>query len=88
VRADALPAASDGASNAATARSPGRHVNTVRAWREQFAAEGVAALSERPRPLGRSRFDPGQRLKVIAATTAVPPGADTARRHRLPADHL
>jgi hypothetical protein len=25
---------------------------------------------------------------VIAATTAVPPGADTARHHRLPADHL
>jgi transposase len=88
VRARALLAASGGASNAAIARSLHRHVDTVRTWRKRFAAEGMAALAERPRPLGRPRFDPEQRLKVIAAATAVPPGADTAWSHRLLAEHL
>ncbi|WP_438452970.1 IS630 family transposase [Streptomyces asiaticus] len=88
VRARAFLAASDGVSNAAIARSLGRHVDTIRAWRKRFAAEGMAALSERPRPLGRPRFDPGQYLKVIAAATAAPPGADTAWSHRLLAEHL
>jgi transposase len=87
-RARAFLAASDGVSNAAIARSLNRHVDTVRAWRKRFAAEGTAALAERPRPLGRPRFDPGQRLKVIAAATAVPPGPDTAWSHRLLAEHL
>ena len=57
-RARAFPAASGGVSNAAIARSLNRHVDTVRAWRKRFAAEGTAALAERPRPLGRPRFDP------------------------------
>jgi hypothetical protein len=64
-------------------------VDTVRAWRKRFAAEGMAALAERPRPLGRPRFTVEDRLKVIAAATAVPPGSDTAWSHRLltrPAD--
>jgi DDE superfamily endonuclease/Homeodomain-like domain len=63
-------------------------VDRVRAWRKRFATEGMTALAERPRPLGRPRFDPGQRLKVIAAATAVPPGAETAWSHRLLAEHL
>jgi len=87
-RAKAFLAASQGASNAAIARSLHRHVDTVRAWRKRFTTEGMAALSERPRPLGRPRFDPEQRLKVIAAATAVPPGADTVWSHRLLAEHL
>jgi len=88
VRARALLAASGGASNAAIARSLHRHVDTVRTWRKRFAAGGMAALAERPRPLGRPRFGPGQRLKVIAAAAAVPPGAGTAWSHRLLAGHL
>lgn len=48
----------------------------------------MAALSERPRPLGRPGFSPEDRLKVIAAVTAVPPGADAAWSHRLLAEHL
>jgi transposase len=87
-RAKAFLAASDGVSNSAIARSLHRHVDTIRTWRKRFATEGMAALSERPRPLGRPRFDPEQRLRVIAAATAVPPGADTAWSHRLLAEHL
>ena len=56
-RAKAFLAASDGVSNAAIARSLHRHVDTVRTWRKRFSAEGMAALAERPRPLGRPRFD-------------------------------
>jgi hypothetical protein len=63
-------------------------VDTVRAWRKRFAAEGMAALCERPRPLGRPRFTAEDRLKVIAAATAVPPGADSTWSHRLLAEHL
>ncbi|WP_406016377.1 IS630 family transposase [Streptomyces sp. NBC_00984] len=87
-RARALLAASDGASNAAIARSLHRHVDTVRAWRKRLAAEGMATLAERPRPLGRPRFTVEDRLKVIAAATATPPGADATWSHRLLAGHL
>jgi transposase len=87
-RATAFLAAADGASNAPIARSLHRHTDTIRAWRKRFAAEAMAALSERPRPLGRPRFSPEDRLKVIAAATAVPPGAGTAWSHRLLAEHL
>ncbi|MFJ4576992.1 helix-turn-helix domain-containing protein [Streptomyces sp. NPDC088846] len=87
-RARALLAACCGASNAAIARSLHRHVDTVRAWRKRFAAEGMAALAERPRPLGRPRFSVEDRLEVIAAATAAPPGTDTTWSHRLLAGHL
>ncbi|WP_370384353.1 helix-turn-helix domain-containing protein [Catenulispora sp. GAS73] len=82
-REKALLACTESEANAAVARRLHRHTDTIRAWRKRFCAEGGAALSERPRPLGRPRFDPGQRLKVIAAARAVPPGTDTAWSHRL-----
>ncbi|MER5462401.1 helix-turn-helix domain-containing protein [Streptomyces sp. NPDC002668] len=51
-RAQAMPAAASGCPNAVIARRLGRHVDTVRRLRKRFAAEGLAALSDRPRPLG------------------------------------
>jgi transposase len=87
-RAKAVLACADGEPNAAVARRLGRHVDTVRAWRKRFAAEGMTALAERPRPRGRPRFSPEDRLKVIAAATAVPPEADTVWSHRLLAQNL
>ncbi|HYS37989.1 MAG TPA: IS630 family transposase [Pseudonocardiaceae bacterium] len=87
-RAMALLAAADGMANAQIARRLGRHVDTIRAWRKRFTTEGMAALRERPRPRGRPRYSPHHRLAIIAAATAIPPGADTVWTHRLLAEHL
>ncbi|MGW5373789.1 helix-turn-helix domain-containing protein, partial [Streptomyces sp. NPDC004009] len=53
-RARAALACADGGRNAAVARALGVHLDTVRRWRKRLAAEGLAALEDRPRP-GRSR---------------------------------
>jgi transposase len=87
-RASVILAVADGKSNAAAARAAGRHVDTVRAWRKRFAAERLAVLADRPRPLGRPRLAPEDKLRIIAAATQTPPGADTAWTHRLLAGHL
>jgi transposase len=87
-RASAILALADGMSNAAAARAAGRHVDTVRAWRKRFAAERSAALVDRPRPKGRPRLSPQDKLRIIAAATAEPEGADTVWTHRLLAHHL
>ena len=48
----------------------------------------MAALSDRPRPKGRPRLSPQDKLRIIAAATQAPPGADTAWSHRLLSGHL
>jgi hypothetical protein len=63
-------------------------VDTVRAWRKRFVTERLAALADRPRPGGRPRLSPQDKLRIIAAATAEPLGADTVWTHRLLADHL
>jgi transposase len=87
-RARAILALAGGAANAAVARQVGRHVDTVRAWRKRFTAERLAALADRPRPNGRPRLRPEDKLRIIATATAQPPGPDTAWTHRLLAEHL
>ena len=87
-RASVILAVAGGMSNAAAARAAGRHVDTVRGWRKRFAAERLVALTDRPRPLGRPRLAPEDKLRIIAAATQAPPGVDTAWTHRLLADHL
>lgn len=87
-RASVILALAEGMSNAAAARAAGRHLDTVRAWRKRFSAERLAALIDRPRPLGRPRLSPEDKLRIIAAATESPPGADTVWTHRLLADHL
>ncbi|MFJ8314082.1 helix-turn-helix domain-containing protein [Streptomyces sp. NPDC094147] len=87
-RASVILALAEGMSNAATARAAGRHVDTVRSWRKRFTAERLAALVDRPRPLGRPRLSAEDKLQVIAAATAQPPTADTVWTHRLLSDHL
>ncbi|WP_407698841.1 helix-turn-helix domain-containing protein [Streptomyces acidicola] len=75
-------------SNAAIARRIGRQVDTIRAWRKRFATERMAALSDRPRPRGRPRLSPADRLRVIAAAAAAPPGPDSTWTHLRLAGHL
>ncbi|MFJ2203633.1 IS630 family transposase [Streptomyces violaceusniger] len=87
-RATALLAAADGLSNAAIGRQLHRHVDTIRAWRRRFATERLDALTDRPRPLGRPRLSPADRLRIIAAATSTPPGTDTVWTHRLLAEYL
>jgi transposase len=87
-RASVILALAEGTSNAAAARSAGRHIDTVRAWRKRFTTERLAALIDRPRPLGRPRLSPQDKLRIIATATAEPPGPDTVWTHRLLADHL
>ena len=87
-RASVILAMADGISNAQAARQAGRHLDTVRSWRKRFAAERLAALIDRPRPLGRPRLSAHDRLRIIAAATAEPPGADTVWTHRLLAEQM
>lgn len=87
-RASVILALAAGMSNAAAARAAGRHVDTVRSWRKRFTTDRLAALLDRPRPLGRPRFSAEDRLQVIATATAEPPIADTVWTHRLLSDHL
>jgi transposase len=87
-RATAILALAGGASNAQVARDAGRHLDTVRGWRKRFTTERLTALRERPRPLGRGRLSAEDKVRIIAAATAVPPPPDTVWTHRLLADHL
>ena len=87
-RAVAILAVADGASNAAIARRLARHVDTVRSWRKRFAAERLAALSDRPRPLGRPRLSPHEKLQIIATATQAPPTPESTWTHRLLAEQL
>jgi transposase len=87
-RATAIVAMADGVSNAQVARHLARHVDTVRSWRKRFATHRLAALVDRPRPLGRPRLSANDKLRIIAAATEQPPGADTAWSHRLLSEHL
>ncbi|MEY9895815.1 transposase [Catenulispora sp. MAP12-49] len=87
-RASVILALAEGASNAAIAREAGRHVDTIRSWRKRFTAERLAALCDRPRPKGRPRLSPQDKLHVIAAATAQPSSADTVWTHHLLSEHL
>jgi transposase len=87
-RAQAILAAAEGQPNAAIARWLGRHLDTVRRWRKRFTTERLAAVSDRPRPRGRPKLTPQERVQIIAAATSAPPGAGTVWTHQLLAEHL
>src|SRR6266498_1498734 len=50
LRARIVLAASAGLANAQIARRLGVAVNTARKWRQRFSTEGLAGLTDRPRP--------------------------------------
>ncbi|MFC9848664.1 helix-turn-helix domain-containing protein [Streptomyces sp. NPDC060223] len=76
-RARAALAYADGGANAVVARALGVHLDTVRRWRKRFAADGLAALEDRPRP-GRlsmrliRRSAKSRRVAVPKRTIQVP----------------
>jgi transposase len=69
-RARIVLLAADGVANARIAELVGGSVNTVKAWRERYRAEGVGGLGDRARP-GRPRVI--DRARVITATLTPPP---------------
>ncbi|MEU6370943.1 helix-turn-helix domain-containing protein [Streptomyces sp. NPDC046931] len=74
-RARAALACADGGANAAIANALGVHVDTVRRWRKRFAADGLAALEDRP---GRSRrYGPDVHLAIVATVTSARPGTNS-----------
>jgi transposase len=78
LRARIVLAAARREPNAQIARNLGVHVDTVRKWRRRFAADGLAGLSDRPRP-GRPRLFTAVQVAQVKALACEPPG-----RHTLP----
>lgn len=74
--------------NAAIARRLGCHTDTVRATRRRYLAEGMRAISDRPRPGRALVYDIDARLLVIATATSAPPEPDSQWTHRMIAGHL
>jgi len=75
-------------SNAKIAAEVGVGIDTVRRVRHRYVTEGIAALSDRPRP-GRPLVYHGHtRLLVVATATSVPAGAATVWTHAGIAEYL
>ena len=72
VRARIVLAAAAGVSNAAIAAELGLCVDTARRWRRQFATEGMAGLTDRPRSGRPRRFTPVQIAAITALACTLP----------------
>jgi len=72
IRARIVCDAACGYSNAAIARRHEVTVDTVRRWRGRFADEGLAGLTDRPRPGRPPRFTPVQVAEVKALACQLP----------------
>jgi transposase len=74
--------------NAGIARQLGCHVDTVRATRRRYLAEGMRAMVDRPRPGRALVYDVDVQVRVIATATSAPPEPDSQWTHRMIAAHL
>jgi transposase len=76
LRARALLAAADGVANTAIARQAGVSAMTVRAWREQFAADGLKRFGKVAAGRGRKPSISAQKIEAIVHATLheTPPG--------------
>jgi transposase len=76
LRARALLLASDGVANTRIAGEVGVSVVTVRAWRERFAAEGLAKFAQVREGRGRKTSIPAEKVDEIVRLTLheTPPG--------------
>lgn len=72
IRARIIGDAARGDSNAAIARRHDLSIDTVRRWRGRFADEGLAGLTDRPRPGRPPRFTPVQIAEVTALACQLP----------------
>ena len=68
--------------NAAIARRLGCHVDTVRATRRRYPAEGMRAMKDRSRPGRALVYDIDARLLIIATATSAPPEPDSCWTHQ------
>ena len=87
-RARIVLAAARGGSFVQVAAEVGVHVDTVRRVRQRFVVEGMAALTDRPRPGRPLVYDLDARLLVVATATSIPPGPATVWTHTGIAAHL
>ena len=87
-RAKIVLAAGRQLSNAAIAVLVGVCVDTVRTTRRRYNRQGMAALSDRPRPGRPLVYDVDARLLVVATATSAPPGPETVWTHTAIAGHL
>lgn len=87
-RARIVLAAADGIPNAVIARRLSVSPDTVRTWRDRFAAEGMAGLADRQRPGRPPRYGPDVHLRIVATVTGQLPEADSAWTHQLIAEQL
>lgn len=72
IRARIVCDAARGHSNAAIARRHEVTVDTVRRWRNRFADDGIAGLSDRPRPGRPPRLTPVQAAEITALACQLP----------------
>jgi transposase len=72
MRAKAVLLAGDGKSTVDIARKLGLSTDFVSIWRNRFAFAGIAGLTDRPRSGRPIKFEPAQRLEMVA--TACEPG--------------
>jgi len=87
-RARIILAADAGHANARIAREVGVSVDTVRAVRRRYRAEGWHTLRDRPRPGRPLIHGLGTRIAIVATATSVPPGPQTTWTHASIAAHL
>ena len=71
-RAAIVLAAAEGTTNAQIARRLGICEDTVRKWRARFCAEGLAGLTDRPRPGRQRTFAKTAEAEVKALACALP----------------
>jgi transposase len=79
-RATILLLAAEGVSNTEISERLGISRPTVIAWRRRFAREGLAGLTDRPRP-GRPQTVRRARRPEILAATLTPPPAELGVAH-------
>jgi transposase len=72
LRASVVLLAADGVSNSGIAQRVGVCVDTVRTWRNRYAAHGPDGLSDRARPGRPRRFTDVQQAQVKALACALP----------------